>query len=634
MSNNLDLVQLAPNQANKETTINDQAAELDAALTDLAAIDLTGAISPLVLTEADSLRRLGLRLTGTHPGGELVVELPASRKLYVAWNTTAEAVTLRIAGGAGVTVPPGRHRLLYADGIDVLDLDSLANLTPTDRHALMGDGTAWVARALDAADVQSGQFQDERIGQSAVKQHEAALAVTESQITDLQNYAPAAHTHGHDALTGVDPDEHVAHSGVVVTAGTGLTGGGAIDAGFSLDVDVGIGDDKILQVDDPAAAGGEYLRFTAAGVEGETPAEVLAAIAFDPAGHGDALVRVTAAGDGLEAGHVRDQTTGVSPEHVFTDTGLAINRTSNVEALHVEPPGAANDLQGIRLTSFRPHLTLEDKSSGARDFQLWVDGDALDILHGELGLDPDKLPTRIARFESSGNWEIGLAGGRWSLGQGNLHFLAGENVVKLNRDLELENNVLAFNDGGDITGSNVDHLWHDDATNAWHFVSDSTKKAEGNGTLVAGGQRLRANTVNLDLLELDGSSTHNRRRLALDNDSLNLQTRTDADAFVANDYILASGAGGATQHEWRVENASPMILAAGGLAFGTAADVVVDHDREVFLRSWTVATAPSAAAKGAGAEIFVANGAGSEPVPAFSDGTGWRRGDDRSPIAA
>jgi hypothetical protein len=33
MTNNLDLAQVAPSQSNKETTINDQAGQLDAALT-------------------------------------------------------------------------------------------------------------------------------------------------------------------------------------------------------------------------------------------------------------------------------------------------------------------------------------------------------------------------------------------------------------------------------------------------------------------------------------------------------------------------------------------------------------------------------------------------------------------------
>ena len=44
------------------------------------------------------------------------------------------------------------------------------------------------ARALTTADVASGTFADARIAESNVTQHEAALSITESQISDLQTY--------------------------------------------------------------------------------------------------------------------------------------------------------------------------------------------------------------------------------------------------------------------------------------------------------------------------------------------------------------------------------------------------------------------------------------------------------------
>jgi len=39
---------------------------------------------------------------------------------------------------------------------------------------------------------------------------------------------------------------------------------------------------------------------------------------------------------------------------------------------------------------------------------------------------------------------------------------------------------------GDRTGTNIDHIWHDDTNNAWHFVSDGTYKSVGNSNLYAG----------------------------------------------------------------------------------------------------------------------------------------------------
>lgn len=62
---------------------------------------------------------------------------------------------------------------------------------------------------------------------------------------------------------------------------------------------------------------------------------------------------------------------------------------------------------------------------------------------------------------------------------------------------------------------------------------------------------------------------------------------------------------------------------AGDIEVGGAA--VIDADRVHRLRSYTVATAPSASAKGAGAIIYVSDGASGDPCLAQSDGTNWNR---------
>ncbi|MCP4475407.1 MAG: hypothetical protein GY821_12745 [Gammaproteobacteria bacterium] len=78
----------------------------------------------------------------------------------------------------------------------------------------------------------------------------------------------------HDAATNFVVDEHVAHTGVTLIAGTGLTGGGTIATNRTFNVDVGIADNKIVQIDDAAAAASEYAKFTATGLEGRSYAEV------------------------------------------------------------------------------------------------------------------------------------------------------------------------------------------------------------------------------------------------------------------------------------------------------------------------------------------------------------------------
>ena len=55
---------------------------------------------------------------------------------------------------------------------------------------------------------------------------------------------------------------------------------------------------------------------------------------------------------------------------------------------------------------------------------------------------------------------------------------------------------------------------------------------------------------------------------------------------------------------------------------------------DIKLPTFTVATAPSASASGAGTLIFVSNGAAGSPILAFSDGTNFKRSDTGGTIAS
>ena len=82
-----------------------------------------------------------------------------------------------------------------------------------------------------ASDVTSGTFADARIAQSNVTQHQAALSITESQISDLQSYALASHTHdASDVVSGTFSDAYIASAstwnGKIDSAGNGLTKSG------------------------------------------------------------------------------------------------------------------------------------------------------------------------------------------------------------------------------------------------------------------------------------------------------------------------------------------------------------------------------------------------------------------------
>ena len=78
------------------------------------------------------------------------------------------------------------------------DLSDVTETTITSGDLLRWNGTAWVNYADSnyaaashthaASDVTSGTFADARIAQSNVTQHQAALSITESQISDLGTY--------------------------------------------------------------------------------------------------------------------------------------------------------------------------------------------------------------------------------------------------------------------------------------------------------------------------------------------------------------------------------------------------------------------------------------------------------------
>lgn len=92
--------------------------------------------------------------------------------------------------------------------------------------------------------------------------------------TDIDTCAVSGGTE-HDGFSDYVGNEHVDHSGVTITAGTGLTGGGDITTNRTLDVDVGITNDKIVQMDDLDAVSGDFVKLTASGIEGRSFSEVM-----------------------------------------------------------------------------------------------------------------------------------------------------------------------------------------------------------------------------------------------------------------------------------------------------------------------------------------------------------------------
>jgi len=117
-------------------------------------------------------------------------------------------------------------------------------------------------------DISLGGFVDD--GAGFVK-NDATGLLTGGNVIDVSDLPAHAATHesggvdeiDHDSLLGFVADEHVAHSGVTLTAGNGLTGGGDISASRSFAVD-GVLED-LMTLGAPTADG-EFIVATGAGV--------------------------------------------------------------------------------------------------------------------------------------------------------------------------------------------------------------------------------------------------------------------------------------------------------------------------------------------------------------------------------
>lgn len=117
-----------------------------------------------------------------------------------------------------------------------------------------------ILRPATAADIASGTFADARISESSVTQHQAALTITESQISDLGSYVTQAEV---TALidTFAELDAIVADANLVkladITSGTLTARTGNIDLSGGSDGDVlTVQADGSLALETPAGGGG------------------------------------------------------------------------------------------------------------------------------------------------------------------------------------------------------------------------------------------------------------------------------------------------------------------------------------------------------------------------------------------
>lgn len=126
------------------TTVNTGFTELaDAAIAGRA--DINVAAGNVILTPAngvpDDARKMILSITGS-PGVPREIEVPALSKIYFVVNGANAAVTVKVSGQPGVSVPVGAAMILRVNGTDAVQaIDTLGNLTATGNLSVGGNAT-------------------------------------------------------------------------------------------------------------------------------------------------------------------------------------------------------------------------------------------------------------------------------------------------------------------------------------------------------------------------------------------------------------------------------------------------------------------------------------------------------------
>lgn len=149
-------------------------------------------------------------------------KITALSSVYVANLSGSALTTLNASQLTSGTIPDARivtlpyANLTLTDSILNADINSAAAIAWSKLNKA-GSALADLA-TRSAASLSSGSLLDARVQQSNVTQHEAAV--------------------NHDALTNFVADEHVAHGGVTLTAGVGLSGGGSIASNRTFTVDL------------------------------------------------------------------------------------------------------------------------------------------------------------------------------------------------------------------------------------------------------------------------------------------------------------------------------------------------------------------------------------------------------------
>lgn len=150
-----------------------------------ADITMSSTSETLTLTDTTALqnaRALYLNLTGT-PGGAATLNVPAVEKAYIVKNGTTGgyAVTVKVSGQTGVSVPNGKTMVLYDNGTDVVDaITHLSSVTLGSALPLASGGTG---AALTDPNADRILFWDDSAGAMAFLTAGSGLSISGTTIS-------------------------------------------------------------------------------------------------------------------------------------------------------------------------------------------------------------------------------------------------------------------------------------------------------------------------------------------------------------------------------------------------------------------------------------------------------------------
>jgi len=145
MSNNLDLPQLSASQGQKDVTINEQAAAIDAALTE--SLSLSG--NTPTITDAEYRENIVLVMDGSQSAAASFT-VPAIKKLIFVDNTASSYQVTVTRGTTDVVISSGKTQILYTDGT-ANGLTSFAVEAPKQAVSYYAEGAIGTSEVIGSA---------------------------------------------------------------------------------------------------------------------------------------------------------------------------------------------------------------------------------------------------------------------------------------------------------------------------------------------------------------------------------------------------------------------------------------------------------------------------------------------------